>query len=328
MTVVSIVFAILLMTLRRLASMQFSPRILVSFVKDRVTQWMLGIFLGIFLGTFAYCVAALPAARSCRSPSAGRHRHRRHAAGADLRGLAHLLHPAHLAGDQRQSHRRPDRETEDVIDDIMLGPAARHSGQIGRRAVRRRRARGRGRECCFRLHPLCRHRAPARARQGFQAAGAHVRRRVGHCAGGRRAVLRVAAGAARPGRVSELLAAFDIGPTRTLQQDVEFGVIQIVDIALKAISPAVNDPSTAITWIDQLGVHPDPVVGRKLSVSLLSRPLYVVRAIVLDRDRGPARYRLRADPRRRGVADRRQPASARARRHCIDLLDDAASSRR
>src|SRR5208283_3015045 len=57
MTVVSIVFAILLMTLT-LASMQFSPRILVSFVRDRVTQWT----LGIFLGTFAYCVAALPAA--------------------------------------------------------------------------------------------------------------------------------------------------------------------------------------------------------------------------------------------------------------------------
>src|SRR5665213_1558748 len=59
MTVVSIVFAMLLMTLT-LASMQFSPRILLSFVKDRVTQWA----LGIFLGTFAYCIAALPAARS------------------------------------------------------------------------------------------------------------------------------------------------------------------------------------------------------------------------------------------------------------------------
>ena len=48
------------------------------------------------------------------------------------------------------------------------------------------------------------------------------------------------------------VAAFDIGPTRTLQQDVEFGVLQIVDIALKAISPAVNDPSTAINCVDQL----------------------------------------------------------------------------
>jgi uncharacterized membrane protein len=34
---------------------------------------------------------------------------------------------------------------------------------------------------------------------------------------------------------------------------VEFGVVQIVDIALRAISPAVNDPTTAISCVDQLG---------------------------------------------------------------------------
>jgi uncharacterized membrane protein len=55
-----------------------------------------------------------------------------------------------------------------------------------------------------------------------------------------------------PAHAVELAGAFDIGPMRTLQQDVEFGVIQIVDIALRAISPAVNDPSTAISCIDQL----------------------------------------------------------------------------
>jgi uncharacterized membrane protein len=59
MTVVSIVFAILLMTLT-LASTQFSPRILISFVRDRTTRWT----LGVFLGTFSYCIAALPAARA------------------------------------------------------------------------------------------------------------------------------------------------------------------------------------------------------------------------------------------------------------------------
>src|SRR5215470_15170402 len=63
MTVVSIVFAILLMTLT-LASMQFSPRIIVSFVRDRVTQWT----LGVFLGTFLYCMAGLPAARALPQP--------------------------------------------------------------------------------------------------------------------------------------------------------------------------------------------------------------------------------------------------------------------
>src|ERR1017187_4424320 len=65
MTVVSIVFAILLMTLT-LASIQFSPRIIVSFVRDRATQWT----LGIFLGTFLYCMAGLPAAHSLPQPFA------------------------------------------------------------------------------------------------------------------------------------------------------------------------------------------------------------------------------------------------------------------
>lgn len=81
-------------------------------------------------------------------------------------------------------------------------------------------------------------------------------------------------------RASELRAAFDIGPTRTMQQDVEFGVIQIVDIALKAISPAVNDPSTAITCVDQLGRILIRFVSRKAPVSLLCDPPHVVRVIV------------------------------------------------
>jgi len=48
------------------------------------------------------------------------------------------------------------------------------------------------------------------------------------------------------------IATFDVGSVRTMQQDVEFGIIQIVDVALRAISPAVNDPSTAISCVDQL----------------------------------------------------------------------------
>lgn len=55
-----------------------------------------------------------------------------------------------------------------------------------------------------------------------------------------------------PNLSAELRRAFMFGPTRTLEQDIEFGILQLVDIALKAISPAVNDPSTAINCIDQL----------------------------------------------------------------------------
>jgi uncharacterized membrane protein len=43
------------------------------------------------------------------------------------------------------------------------------------------------------------------------------------------------------------------GPTRTLAQDISFGIDQLVEIALRALSPATNDTFTALTCIDWLG---------------------------------------------------------------------------
>jgi uncharacterized membrane protein len=43
------------------------------------------------------------------------------------------------------------------------------------------------------------------------------------------------------------------GPTRTLAQDLSFAVDQLVEIAIRALSPAVNDTFTALTCIDWLG---------------------------------------------------------------------------
>jgi uncharacterized membrane protein len=42
------------------------------------------------------------------------------------------------------------------------------------------------------------------------------------------------------------------GPNRTLTQDVSFGIDQLVEIAIRALSPAVNDTFTALTCIDWL----------------------------------------------------------------------------
>ncbi len=56
-----------------------------------------------------------------------------------------------------------------------------------------------------------------------------------------------------PALTADLNAAFALGRAPTLQQDVAYGFRQIVDIALKAISPAVNDPTTAENCIDYLG---------------------------------------------------------------------------
>ena len=43
------------------------------------------------------------------------------------------------------------------------------------------------------------------------------------------------------------------GPYRTLAQDPSFAVDQLVEIAIRALSPAVNDTFTALTCIDWLG---------------------------------------------------------------------------
>jgi len=276
MTVVSIVFAILLMTLT-LASMQFSPRILVSFVRDRVTQWT----LGVFLGTFSYCVAALPAARSMPHPFAPVIT----VLGGMLLALICvgwlLFFIHHISREISVNHivDRIARETEQVIDELMPRPRARHyrpeptipvpdqaefpilnevSGYI--RFIDTRRLTD-----FARMHHL-------RVR---------VTRRVGHFVPAGVPLLMVSR-RSQLGRerAVELTGAFDIGPTRTLQQDVEFGIIQIVDIALRAISPAINDPSTAISCIDQLTRILIRWLDRFPPESLLFSPPHVLRVVL------------------------------------------------
>jgi uncharacterized membrane protein len=52
--------------------------------------------------------------------------------------------------------------------------------------------------------------------------------------------------------VQELRSFYSIGSRRTIEQDPEFGIRQIVDIALKALSPGINDTTTAVTCVDYL----------------------------------------------------------------------------
>jgi uncharacterized membrane protein len=277
MTVVSIVFAILLMTLT-LASMQFSPRIIVGFTRDRVTQWT----LGIFLGTFLYCMAALPAARSFPHPFAPVAT----VLGAMVLALVcvglllFFIHHISQAISVNHIVDRIAEETEAMIDDLMPWPhrldhhvknaeplrpnpsevavLSRVSGYI--RFVDTRR-----------LVAIAKH----------YHVTIRVLRRVGHFIPASIPLMMVSKGSRlSPEATAEVLAAFDLGSTRTLQQDVEFGVLQIVDVALKAISPAVNDPTTAINCVDQLSRILIRFASREPPEELLYDPPGVVRASI------------------------------------------------
>lgn len=48
---------------------------------------------------------------------------------------------------------------------------------------------------------------------------------------------------------------FETGPDRTFEQDPKYAIRLLVDIAIKALSPAINDPTTAVQALDQIQDH-------------------------------------------------------------------------
>jgi uncharacterized membrane protein len=65
-------------------------------------------------------------------------------------------------------------------------------------------------------------------------------------------VLLRAHGGRNGGNERAMRAAFATGDERTFEQDPKYAIRLLVDIAIKALSPAVNDPSTAVQALDQL----------------------------------------------------------------------------
>jgi len=56
----------------------------------------------------------------------------------------------------------------------------------------------------------------------------------------------------RPPKPERVAALFVLGRERTIDQDPAFGLRIMVDIAIKALSPAVNDPTTALQLLDYI----------------------------------------------------------------------------
>lgn len=79
---------------------------------------------------------------------------------------------------------------------------------------------------------------------------------------GDRCVSVVPAGKCSDDLVAGIRAAIIVGPERTPSQDIEYGIRQLVEIALRALSTGVNDPFTAITVIDHLGAALETISTR------------------------------------------------------------------
>jgi len=68
--------------------------------------------------------------------------------------------------------------------------------------------------------------------------------------------------------IAALQATFSISRYRTVEQDVAFGIRQIVDVALKALSPGVNDTTTAVMCVDYLTAILARIAPRRIPSSL------------------------------------------------------------
>lgn len=257
MTVISVVYSILLVALS-LASIQFSTRILSSLTRDGVAQHT----LGLFVGTFVYCLLLLRSVRS--DPPFVPGVALTGALALAITALAGLVWFIHHVVRGIQANHLVDRiaaETELVVDDVFRERLEPGSAMPS-----------------FPVPDPPADADPVRAatsgyvqiidEDALQALAArtgkriHLVRAMGHfVAEGLPLALVIPAATAQ--EAAAVIAAVDIGPVRTMQRDVEFGVRQIVDIALKAISPAVNDPSTAATCIDHLGRLLVRVAGRR-----------------------------------------------------------------
>lgn len=68
---------------------------------------------------------------------------------------------------------------------------------------------------------------------------------------------------------AELNAAYVIGRERMVENDAGFGIRQLVDIAMKALSPGINDTSTAVICVDYLSAILVRLATRRIAFSHL-----------------------------------------------------------
>lgn len=67
-----------------------------------------------------------------------------------------------------------------------------------------------------------------------------------------------------------IMRAVHLGRERTFEQDPKYAIRVLIDIAIKALSPAINDPTTAVQTLDQIQDLLRRLAGRKLDTGCVS----------------------------------------------------------
>lgn len=250
-TVIAVLLGLTVVALQ-LSSTQFSPRLLRNFLRDRPNQ----VVLSVFVATFAYSAAGLYTV-GVSGGSRSENFPRFAVSGAILLlfislGLLvyfadHLVHSIQVDAIMNVVERNTLRV---IRDGVFAG--GEEVGDVPEWAVPIPSRRS-GYVQVVRPHVLL----PAAAGQGVCL---RLRPRVGEHVVAGTTLAWIWCGsphdpAPAPQKFSRVLdAGVRIGFERTLEQDAALGIRQLVDVSCKALSPAINDPYTAVQAIDHLSV--------------------------------------------------------------------------
>ncbi|TXK59158.1 DUF2254 domain-containing protein [Alkalisalibacterium limincola] len=264
LTLAGVVFSMTLVVLSQ-ATAQYSPRVLRNFLGDRVNQTVLGVFLGIFV----YCLVVLRGLGEDGSTLpvltvlVG--------LAMSLLGVVFLVYFIHHIARSLQVENivaSIHDETAPVID--RLYPEAQAEGDEAAREdvpafgagdpVILARSSGYIQDVdVARLERLaCRLDTVI-----------ELPHRVGGFVSEGMALVRIK-GPVEPDEdaASDVHSSFTLGRQRTIQQDPSFGLRQLVDVAMKALSPGVNDTTTAVLVVDRLSALVRRLCQRRMPARL------------------------------------------------------------
>ncbi|MEO7369723.1 MAG: DUF2254 domain-containing protein, partial [Ilumatobacteraceae bacterium] len=231
----------------QLASSQYSPRVVHTLFRDPFNKRV----MALVVGTFTYCVVVLRSVRSALDPGGDPVIPNLSVAVAVVLGVATILaivafinHSAHSM-DVSEILERIRRETTDLIradwspadpdrDDLPVPATADAASSTVIRLERSGWVQLIDTDRLLECLP--------------DGATATVETYAGRYAieGTPLCTVSPAIGSSALDDVERaVLATVSLGATRTMQQDVSYGLRQLVDVAVKALSPGINDPTTA-----------------------------------------------------------------------------------
>jgi uncharacterized membrane protein len=250
-TVVGVVFSIMIVTLT-LASTQFGPRMLRNFIRDRGTQVTLGTFVATFVYSTLVLISISPGPHGDFVP---------HASitvsvalvAASMGVLIYFIHhiatsiqlPQVIASIASDLSQAIENESSDA-GQLEAGPS------VVELLLRMEDGGGAVPAPASGYLQFIRHNTLI----GIATEkGAVIRllHRPGHFVVAGQPMATVWPPDCAPAVTDALRRAHITGPYRTLTQDLAFAVDQLVEIGIRALSPAVNDTFTALTCIDWLG---------------------------------------------------------------------------